>query len=228
MPDGMPERGDFGLPKKMREKDQVVAIFDLVEYTGLGSNKDLVQAVRMLETELNLSISGRYFWDDRSTGQREKDTNNVLLRSTGDGYVVAFSEGLNDREILDDLTSIHSRVHKQHHVRLGINKGRNYIVEDVNERVNILGWGINLAARALGFAEPGQIVCTEYFAKPILKTDKSYNKVLTLIGTRMVKKTELELYNYYKRQDFGAPLTANQKKSRWRNRSADGFQPIKN
>ena len=35
MPDGMPERGDFGLPKKIREKDQVVAIFDLVEYTGL-------------------------------------------------------------------------------------------------------------------------------------------------------------------------------------------------
>ncbi len=57
MPDGMPERGDFGLPKKIREKDQVVAIFDLVEYTGLDSNKDLVQAVRMLETELNFSIS---------------------------------------------------------------------------------------------------------------------------------------------------------------------------
>ncbi len=137
----------------------------------------------------------------------------MLLRSTGDGYVVAFSEGLDDREILDVLAGIHSRVHRQHRVRLGINKGRNYIVKDVNERVNILGWGINLAARALGFAEPGQIICTEHFAKPLLKTDKSYKKVFTLIGTRMVKKTELELYNYYKRQDFGAPLTADQKES---------------
>ncbi len=209
MPDGMPERGDFGLPKKIREKNQVVAIFDLVEYIGLDSNKDLVQAVRMLETELNFSISERFFWDDRSTGQREKDTNNVLLRSTGDGYVVAFSEGLDDLEILDVLASINSRVHKQHQVRLGINKGRNFIVADVNERVNILGWGINLAARALGFAEPGQFICTEHFAKPLLKTDKSS---FTRIGTRMVKKTELELYNYYKRKGFGAPLTANQKK----------------
>jgi hypothetical protein len=53
----------------------------------------------------------------------------------------------------------------------------------------------------------------KHFAKPLLKTDKSYQKSFTRIGTRMVKKTELELYNYYKRQDFGAPLTADQKES---------------
>ena len=43
-------KGDFGLPRRLFESEQVVGIYDLVGFTQLPSNKDLVQAVSMLET----------------------------------------------------------------------------------------------------------------------------------------------------------------------------------
>lgn len=202
--------GDFGLSKRLREREQVVAIYDLVDYTGLDSNRDLVQAVKMLETELQLHLTPVFHWDERTVGGVEKSTNDILLRSTGDGYVVAFSQGIDDRGALENLVRIHSRVQSRHAVRLGINRGKNYLVADVNERVNIVGWGINLAARALQFAEAGQIICTEHFAKPIIQTDKKLARTLVLIGPHTVKNTELVLYNYRKSGEFGAPLKKSQ------------------
>ena len=158
-----PERGDFGYPYKKHSKKQVVGIFDLVGFTALDSNRDLVQAVSTLEIELDMALSTEFYWGDRAVGGREKETNNVLLRSTGDGYVVAFSANVDPAKALRHLVDIHKRVDDRHAVRLGVNLGDNYVVADVNGLVNILGWGINLAARALGFAESGQIICTGHF-----------------------------------------------------------------
>ena len=207
-----PERGDFGLPSRIVESEQVVGIFDLVDYTGLDSNRDLVQAVKFMELELQMNLSDEFFWDERAMGGKEKETNNILLRSTGDGYVVAFSQSINDRTALDNLTKIHSRIKSKHPIRLGINKGTNYIVGDVNIRVNILGWGINLAARALVFAESGQIICTGFFAKPLLETDKILKETMQSLGKQRVKKDTVELYNYYKKGEFGTAITASQRK----------------
>ena len=91
----MDKKGDFGLPRRRFECDQVVGIYDLVGFTELPSNKDLVQAVSMLETELELKLSNNYYWgeidpqgDDNSSGKTcPTVVNDVLLRSTGDGYV---------------------------------------------------------------------------------------------------------------------------------------------
>ena len=208
------ERGDFGYPKRLIKRRQVVGIFDFVDYTGLDSNRDLVEAVSMLENELKMELSEKFYWDDRTVGGREKETNNVLLRSTGDGYIVAFSENIAILKALQHLTAIHKRVHPQHAVRLGTNFGENIVVRDANERVNILGWGINLAARALGFAESGQIICTSHLARPLLQTDASLADSLKKIGNRTVKMTSIELYNYFKRDDFGAALNRAQRKGR--------------
>ena len=76
-----------------------------------------------------------------------------------------------------------------------------------------MGWGINLAARALGFAERGQIVCTNHLAEPLLRTDASLGGSLKKIGTRKIKKTTLELYNYFKKGEFGAALSSAQRKN---------------
>ena len=216
--------GDFGLSNRLRERTQIVGIYDLVGYTRLDSNRDLVQAVRMLETELQLHLSPDFRWDERKHGGDEKPTNDILLRSTGDGYIVAFSQEIDDLRALEHLKTIHTRVHESHAVRLGINKGKNYVAADVNERVNVLGWGINFAARALQFAEAGQIICTEYFAGPIIQTDKRKAQTLVKIGARTIKNTELVLYNYYKAREFGAPLNNSQKTSR---RSAAKEKPKK-
>ena len=135
------ERGDFGFPQKKHVKRQVVGIFDLVEFTELDSNKDLVQAVSMLQNELEMSLTPEFFWGDRAVGGREKETNNILLRSTGDGYVVAFSANVKPAKALQHLVDIHRRVHTKHPVRLGVNLGDNYVVADMNGFVNIPGVG---------------------------------------------------------------------------------------
>lgn len=208
--------GDFGFPSKMHYKTQIVGIYDLVGYTDLTSNRDLVNAVRSMETELELKLSEEYWWGDKQKGGgKEKPTNNVLLRSTGDGYIVAFSEGLNDLRALQYLVDIHNRIKKIHPVRLGINKGQNYVLGDLNDFTNIIGWGINVAARALEFAEANQIICTSHFAEPLLESPEEQVNEENMIelGTCTVKNMELRLFNFHKEDEFGAPATAQQLKS---------------
>lgn len=201
------DKGDFGIPRQMFFKTQIVGIYDLVGFTDLASNRDLVNAVRMIEAELNMKLSEEYYWGDRTRGGTEKDTNNVLLRSTGDGYIVTFSESLSDLKALRYLVDIHNRIRTKHHLRLGINKGQNYILSDLNEFVNIIGWGINAAARALKFAKENQIICTSHFAEPLLESpDDQVNRDNMLdLGVQRVKNMDLHLYNYYSEGEFGAP-----------------------
>ena len=207
----MDKKGDFGLPRQSIEYNQVVGIYDLVGFTQLPSNKDLVQAVTMLETELRLELSDDFYWGETDNQGEEEKVNDVLLRSTGDGYIVAFSQHVEVRQALDALTEIHKRVNNKHKVRLGINKGSNYVVKDMNDRVNIVGAGINLAARALEFAEGGQIICTEQFARPLIDSEKSLTKLMENLGNQRIKKDNLDLYNYYKPREFGKKATKKQR-----------------
>ena len=206
--------GDFGVPRRQISRTQVVAIFDLVGFTDLESNKELLHAVKRMETQIELVLDHEpYYWGDLDTRGYEKPANTLLLRSTGDGYVIAFSQKIVDDElqILELLSDVHKEIRNHADLRLGINQGSVYVVKDLNERVNIVGWGINLAARALQFAEPNQIICTQYFAGPLINSHGHLAKTMGDIGVQTVKKTDVHLFNYYKRTEFGAPLTKSQK-----------------
>ena len=207
-------RGDFGYTDKPIPKEQVVGIFDLVGFSSQKSNDDLVSAVSYMDTRIKLGLGGRYFWGERTRGGWESDRNGVLLRSTGDGYVVAFSQDESELDALQTLLRIYKGICQGHKVKLGINKGHNYVVTDVNGLVNIIGWGINYAARALQYAKNTQIICTEHFAKPILRThgDEISNEHMASIGKKTIKEATMELFNYYKKGDFGATLTKDQTK----------------
>ena len=94
MPKRAADRGDFGLPRTQSRRDQVIGIFDLVGFTDLQSNKELVTTVTTMEKQLALALEPEYWWDERTRGGKESGQNDILLRSTGDGYVLAFSHGL--------------------------------------------------------------------------------------------------------------------------------------
>lgn len=198
--------GDFGYSKKSISENQIVGIYDLVGFTTLDSNDELVTAVRTMEGQLELKLK-KYYWDEKTTKGIEKNENQILLRPTGDGYILAFSHNIDDLEALEKLTSIYKAIHQYHEVRLGINKGENYVISDLNDRVNLIGWGINLASRALLYAMPNQIIITEHLAKPLIEThgDTINGSDLKCIGRRKVKQTSLILYNYYKKGQFGVP-----------------------
>lgn len=208
-------KGDFGWVRKAMTKDQVVGIFDLVGFTTHKSNKELVTAVRAMETAIELTLGDVYYWAEKEPSHEglESPLNEILLRSTGDGYVVAFSQDEDDFEAFKMLISMHSEMSKKHKVNLGINKGQNYVLMEMNNFVNIIGWSINYAARALQFAENGQIICTNYIADPIMNThgDVIKKNVMSKIGKRKIKNTKIELFNYYKKGEFGAQLTKKQK-----------------
>jgi len=203
--------GDFGYPLKLHQKDQVVGIFDLVGFTQIGSNKGLLHAVKTMQTAMEVVLTEYFHWGELDKRGNESATNDILLRSTGDGYVVAFSQSYNDSDALNFLAELHNNIKERHPVNLGINKSANYIIPDVNQRVNIIGWGINWAARALQFANKNQIICTSHFADPLIESDHSLNNVFEKVGERKIKSTKIKLLNYYKRNEFGAPLTAKQK-----------------
>ena len=198
-------KGDFGWVKRAITKNQVVGIFDLVGFSALDSNKDLVSAVRAMETSIELSLGDEYYWAEKDREGVESPLNEILLRSTGDGYVVAFSQQDDDLEALNMLVAIYKHISKNHPVNLGINKGDVYVLMELNNFVNIIGWGINYAARALQFAKRGQIICTEFLAKPLLKTHgEQLKKNMVSLGMHTVKEAKMELFNYYKNRDFGA------------------------
>ena len=205
---------DFGYTLNPINKDQVVGIFDLVGFSTKNSNDDLVATVADMEMRIKLGLGKDYHWGERGKDKWESDRNEVLLRSTGDGYLVAFIEDETSLEALQTLLAIYKGISKSHKVNLGINRGENYVIADVNGLVNIIGWGVNYAARALQFARNGQIICTDSFAGPVLKThgDKISKKHMVSIGKKTIKKATIELYNYYEKKEFGELLVRDQKK----------------
>lgn len=214
MPKRPEKTGDFGFRKKLIRRNQIVAFYDLVGYTDLDSNYELYSAVRAMETGLEAVLSEDYFWADKDSKGVELPENNVLLLSTGDGYVVAFSEAIKDKDALRCLIDIYNKIRKKHDLRLGISIGENYVFGDLTDRVNIVGWGINVAARALQFAEVNQIICTSRFAEQLVKShgDEIDKGSMIDIGTHPVKNMQLHLYNYYKKDEFGAPTTTAQRR----------------
>ena len=206
--------GDFGWTKHPVQKDQVVGIFDLVGFSSHRSNDDLVAAVAYMDSRIKLGLGSTYVWAERQRGGWEADRNEVLLRSTGDGYAIAFSQDEPSFDALQTLLKIYKGISSKYKVNLGINRGQNYVVTDVNDLVNIIGWGINYAARALQFAKNGQIICTEHFSKGLLKTEgiEISDKEMVSIGKKQIKEANIELYNYYRQGKFGARLSKNQSK----------------
>ncbi len=206
-------QADFGFTPTPINKNQVVGIFDLVGFSSEKSNDDLVAAVSNMEMRIKLGFRENYHWGERGKDKWESDRNEVLLRSTGDGYVIAFSEDETSLEALQTLLRMYKGISKSHKVNLGINRGENYVLTDVNGQVNIIGWGVNYSARALQFAKNGQIICTEHFAKPLLKThgDEILDKEMVSIGKQKIKEATIELFNYRKKNEFGAPLVKGQK-----------------
>jgi len=203
--------GDFGYPKRLIEKEQIVGIYDLVGFTKINSNKGLVTSVRAMQTAMELVLKDNFYYGELRMKKQESPRNNLWLSSTGDGYIVAFSQGKDDLKALEFLTEIHNDIRKQYPIRLGINKGKNFLIGDLNERVNLIGWGINYAARAVGFAEENQIICTSHFAESLINSHGEISEKLKRVGKIKVKKTELEIYNYYKKGEYGSPVIKVQK-----------------
>lgn len=176
---------------KFRRETLVMAAIDMVGYTKLSMSQ-MRDAVQFFQNQVNDVCEGKYHWAERNQSQDESKRNDLLILPTGDGAILCFDHSFRDNQVLKDLISIHNSVLTKYEIYMGISKGEVYIIQDLNERVNVVGWGINEAQRACFAAQPNQIFCTASFAEPYVKTyDSPHFKKL---NWRRIKKIPYQFY----------------------------------
>lgn len=124
--------------------------------------------------------------------------NDRIVLDTGDGAAVTF---LGDPEdALFMALSLRDAMHAESEtqglrLRSGINLGPVKLVKDVNGRPNIIGDGINVAQRIMGFAAPGQVLVSRSYYEVVSRLSDDYVRLFSYEGSRTDKHVrEHEVY----------------------------------
>jgi class 3 adenylate cyclase len=72
-------------------------------------------------------------------------------------------------------------------VRLGVNLGPVRLVKDLNDQVNIIGDGINVAQRVMSFSSPGQLLVSRSFYEVVSCLSRDYARLFRHEGARTDK-----------------------------------------
>src|SRR5258708_7367446 len=166
-----------------------VIFIDIVKFTAFGDNPALRKVVRALR-DCIVDIFEKLHWDEPGVD------NDAVMLPTGDGYGIAFEAWVSDVEILRYAVELSTRLKQEGYpIRLGINKGPCFVYKDLNDHLNLVGWGIIDAERAMSGGGKNHILCTSEFAKQCL--DMKADPDLHDIGEFVVKDRRLHLYNYF-------------------------------
>jgi class 3 adenylate cyclase len=123
-----------------------------------------------------------------------------IVLDTGDGAALCF---LGDPEdALFTANSLRSGVAESPErglrLRLGINLGPVRVVSDINGRSNVLGDGINVAQRVMGFAEPNQILVSRSYYEVVSRLAPDYAQLFQYVGSHRDKHVrEHEVYEVH-------------------------------
>lgn len=80
-------------------------------------------------------------------------------------------------------------------VRIGVNLGPVRIVKDINDRLNVIGDGINVAQRVMSFAEPNQILVSRSYYEIVSRLSKDVIGMFSYSGIKQDKHVrEHEVY----------------------------------
>ncbi|MGE4241411.1 protein kinase domain-containing protein [Ramlibacter sp.] len=84
---------------------------------------------------------------------------------TGDGAAICFlddpEEALHSALLLRDLLG--QKYGTAIHARIGLHLGPVRVIQDINNRVNVIGDGINVAQRVMDFAQPNQVLVSRSY-----------------------------------------------------------------
>jgi hypothetical protein len=107
-----------------------------------------------------------------------------ILLDTGDGAAVTFLGPPEDALFVGLDIRERSRILP---IRMGINLGPVRLLNDLNERINIVGDGINVAQRIMDFSEPGQLLVSRSFYEVVSRLAKEYGELFRFEGERADK-----------------------------------------
>ncbi len=125
--------------------------------------------------------------------------NDRVILDTGDGAALSFlgdpEDALFASLTLRDSAAAVEPSGPELQLRIGINLGPVRLVKDLNGQLNIIGDGINVAQRVMGFAEPGQILVSRSYYEVVSRLSKDYEKLFHYEGSRTDKHVrEHEVY----------------------------------
>ncbi len=151
------------------------------------------------------SVSGQISLKERfnaflSTAIRDVPINDRIILDTGDGAAISFLGDVEDAlkaalSMRSSLLSDEGLKDPPLLVRMGVNLGPVRLVKDINGQPNIVGDGINVAQRVMGFAEPGQILVSRSYYDAASRLSQEYAGMFHFEGSRTDKHVrEHEVY----------------------------------
>jgi hypothetical protein len=126
-------------------------------------------------------------------------TDRIIL-DTGDGAAISFLGDVEDAlraslSMRKSLLSEEGLADPPLLVRMGVNLGPVRLVKDINGQPNIVGDGINVAQRVMGFSEPGQILVSRSYYDAASRLSQDYAGMFHYEGSRTDKHVrEHEVY----------------------------------
>ncbi len=123
---------------------------------------------------------------------RDVPIDDRIILDTGDGAVISFLGDVEDAlkvglVMRASLLSVSARMDPPLLVRMGINLGPVRLVKDINGLPNIVGDGINVAQRVMGFSDPGQILVSHSYYDAVSRLSQEYAGMFHFEGSRTDK-----------------------------------------
>jgi class 3 adenylate cyclase len=147
-----------------------ILFLDIAEY----SRQDVTEQVR-LKQRFNAVLAGAL--DHIEPEER-------IVLDTGDGAAITFM-GDPERALYVGLEIFDSMGELP--VRMGINLGPVSLMKDFNQADNVIGDGINVAQRVMGFAKPGELLVSRSFYEVVSLLSGDYASMFRDEGSRLDK-----------------------------------------
>ncbi len=170
-------------------------------------NKTIVCSVFFLDIVeySKKSVAGQISLKERfnaflSIAIRDVPVSDRIILDTGDGAAISFLGDIEDAlqaalSVRSSLLSEGVRMEPPLLVRMGINLGPVRLVKDINGQPNIVGDGINVAQRVMGFADPGQVLVSRSYYDAVSRLSQEYAGMFHYQGSRTDKHVrEHEVY----------------------------------
>jgi hypothetical protein len=151
------------------------------------------------------SVSGQISLKDRfnsflSAAIRDVPITDRIILDTGDGAAINFLGDVEDAlktalSLRESLLNEDINVDPPLLVRMGVNIGPVRLVRDINGQPNIVGDGINVAQRVMGFADAAQILVSRSYYDAVSRLSPKYAGMFHYQGSRTDKHVrEHEVY----------------------------------
>ncbi|MBI3480996.1 MAG: PEGA domain-containing protein [Nitrosomonadales bacterium] len=151
------------------------------------------------------SVSGQISLKDRFNSYLSLAISDVpmtdrIILDTGDGAAINFLGDVEDAlkaalSLRESLLNEGPDVDHPLLVRMGINLGPVRLVRDINGQPNIVGDGINVAQRVMGFADAAQILVSRSYFDAVSRLSPQYSGMFHYQGSRTDKHVrEHEVY----------------------------------